>query len=165
MFGDRLAIAGLGGLQIESEEYLSGRSVWQWCQLPFGQHILAKREAGVTPGMTPDQFAEPKHGAAIVRTDTRSVVRVNPIETRSLFDNNHVANDMVGTSGRPDGVIRVRSGTLDAWTNEVISSNFDDQVLGQMLNECIDTSQSVEKAIGFSAIIAKAKLARLKRRR
>jgi len=49
---------------------------------------------------------------------------------------------------------------LDRITDLVINSNFDDITLGRMLNECINKTQSVQMAVSFAAIIAKAKIVR-----
>jgi hypothetical protein len=54
---------------------------------------------------------------------------------------------------------------IDRLSDEVISSGFDNITLGRLLNECIDATSSVDAAVGFAAIIAKAKIARLRRSR
>ena len=56
-------------------------------------------------------------------------------------------------------------GTIDEWTDELIQSNFDDRTLGRLLNRCIDEYGSVEGAATFAGIVAKAKIARLRRNR
>jgi hypothetical protein len=56
-------------------------------------------------------------------------------------------------------------GGIDAWSDEVISSNFDNNTLGRLLNRCIDSFNSIEPAVAFAAIIAKAKIARKRRSR
>ena len=52
---------------------------------------------------------------------------------------------------------------LDRWTDEVIKSDFDDRLLGQLLNRYIDEEGSIEAAASFVAIVAKAKLSRQRR--
>ena len=165
MFGDQLAIAGLGDLHVQSEEYPSNRSVWQWFRLPFGQNILAKRREQVNAEMVLNQLPESRPRASNRRSEVSSLRRETLPASRGLFEDDHIGDDSVESSRRSDRFIQVTAESLDIWTKEVISSNFDDRVLGRMLNRCIDTSHSVENAIGFSAIIAKAKLARLRRRR
>ena len=54
---------------------------------------------------------------------------------------------------------------LDYWTDEVIRSNFDDRVLGEFLNRCIDEYGTIEGAVTFAGIVAKAKIARQRRAR
>lgn len=53
---------------------------------------------------------------------------------------------------------------VDDWTDIVIRSDFDDLVMGRMLNRCIEQTGSIEVAIGFASIIAKAKITRQRRR-
>jgi hypothetical protein len=52
---------------------------------------------------------------------------------------------------------------LDGMTDMLIKANFDDEVTGRLLNYCIDRSGTVEGAIAFAAIVAKARLARKRR--
>jgi hypothetical protein len=49
---------------------------------------------------------------------------------------------------------------IDHATSEVINSGFDDRVFGRLLNLCIEDTDSIESAMAFAAIVAKAKLAR-----
>lgn len=56
-------------------------------------------------------------------------------------------------------------GMLDAMTDEAIQSNFDDRVLGRLLNRCLDQFELIESAIAFVSVIAKARLARRRRGR
>ena len=50
-------------------------------------------------------------------------------------------------------------------TRKVIESDFNNEVLGNMLNKCIDEFKSIESAIAFASVIAKAKLTRSRRNR
>jgi hypothetical protein len=45
---------------------------------------------------------------------------------------------------------------IDAMTDAVIKSDFDDRILGHFFNRCIDQFGSIEGAIAFAAVIAKA---------
>ena len=71
-----------------------------------------------------------------------------------------------GELGRNDEARRFKNlkRSIDEWTNEVIQSGFDDTVLGRVLDECIDTTESLETAVAVAAIVAKAKVARRRRR-
>ncbi|WAS54369.1 ADP-ribosylglycohydrolase family protein [Burkholderia ambifaria] len=53
---------------------------------------------------------------------------------------------------------------LDALTDVAIRSGFDPDVIGQCLLKCIDAQGGVERGIAFSSIVAKAFLARKRRR-
>lgn len=54
--------------------------------------------------------------------------------------------------------------TLDTLTDVAIRSNFDPTVIGECFLRCIDATDGVERGIAFSAILAKAFLARKRRR-
>lgn len=164
----RLAIAGLGHLVAEGIEYQVGDAVWQWFSLPFGQTILAKRKADLKNAIMKEQLPEARRTP---RTNDNQQSRpINPasapqseiaFEESNFPAKNHRKNT-TPTHQEPYEYLRDR---IDLLTDQVISSNFNDQVLGQLLNEYIDSSQSVEAAVAFTAIIAKAKLTRQRRRR
>ena len=165
-----MAIAGLGQLNPQGTEYSTNDTVWQWFELPFGQTILAKRKAVVKGSVASTQL--PGSIQSIDRQRTREQVSRSTAQGErpaigELFPEDR-GDDEVGKSrdsrSRHDNWRR-SSGTLDTWTDEVISSGFDDNVLGRMLNRCIDESMSVESAVSFASIIAKAKLARYRKRR
>ncbi|WP_179298394.1 ADP-ribosylglycohydrolase family protein [Burkholderia ubonensis] len=54
--------------------------------------------------------------------------------------------------------------TLDTLTDVAIRSNFNPTVIGECFLRCIDATDGVERGIAFSAILAKAFLARKRRR-
>lgn len=164
-FGNGLAMAGLGELQTHGEEYSSKGLVWQWCEFAFGQNVLAKRKTGVSSHIAPGQLPGERQKAPATSRGTGVADAKKPSVSGELFRDEHTDVGLRMPVGRKDDTTQVVAGTVDAWTDEAILSNFDDRVLGRMLNRCIDASRSVEAAMGFAAIIAKAKLARMKRRR
>ena len=76
------------------------------------------------------------------------------------------ANDERASRGRPtDYHARVGGFPgVDKATDIVIASGFEDAVIGRMINQCIEDTGSIEQAISLTAIIAKARVARMKRR-
>lgn len=52
--------------------------------------------------------------------------------------------------------------TVDELTKESIRSGFDELVVGRNLLRLLDGPNAIEKAIGYAAIIAKAKVSRQK---
>lgn len=50
--------------------------------------------------------------------------------------------------------------TINEMTDEVIRANFNPDILGKVFLELVDSSNSIESTIAFSAIIAKARLSR-----
>ena len=149
----KLAIAGLGALEPVGEEYGNGDAIWQWLALPFGQTILAKRKANLKDRINTSQLPGPRLPARSVLTSSG-----RQTEQSSL--------PFEGSVRSRDNAMRQPSAQdgIDAWTDAVIRSNFDDTELGRLLNRCIDLTGSVDATVAFSAIIAKAKLARKKRR-
>ena len=163
-----LAIAGLGHLVAEGIEYQVGDAVWQWFTLPFGQKILAKRRADLKNTILKEQLPEARRAPRLNENQPSQSVDSPPtpqseikFEERKSFENAHGGNSFPA-SQEPREDLRDR---IDLLTDQVIISNFDNNTLGRLLNEYIDSSQSVEAAVAFVAIIAKAKLTRQRRRR
>ncbi len=162
-----LAIVGLGRLTAHGDEYQVGDAIWQWFSLPFGQTILAKRRADLKTAILKEQLPESQR---MPRTSDNhshrtSVMPVTP-QSEIAFEKDLSATSFRGNNSEApqDSDVAVRD-EIDLLTDEVISSNFDDKILGRFLNEYIDSTQSVEAAVAFAAIIAKAKLTRQRRRR
>lgn len=167
-FDDQLAIAGLGNLTPHGPEYRSGSSIWQWFSLPFGQTIFAKRKLDLKENISLEQLPGPQRGARIGKVIDSNSLRDGPQQSSLPLregGRENPAHRTTGTSHPGQSVGFPSRDTVDAWSDEAISSEFDDSTLGRLLNRCIDQSQSVEAAIGFASIIAKAKLARQRRRR
>jgi hypothetical protein len=158
----KLAIAGLGFLEPLSEEYRSGDAIWQWLALPFGQTILAKRKADLKDRMSMSQLPGPRMQArSMVASPSQQTEQSSlPFEGSGRSKDNAVRHPQAPSE--PSATL-AQDG-IDAWTDAVIRSNFNDTDLGRLLNRCIDLTGSVDAAVAFSAIIAKAKLARKKRR-
>lgn len=162
-----LAIAGLGVLAVEGLEYQVGDSIWQWCRLPFGQTILAKRRAELKSEITKAQLPEVRRAprlneaAPTQKNEVPLKPQVElPLEMSSASDK--ISQDFAQVSKEIPLDSRDR---LDTLTDEVIFSGFDDQLFGRLLNQYIDSTQSVESAVAFVSIVAKAKLTRQRRRR
>lgn len=159
----KLAIAGLGVLEPLSEEYKSGDAIWQWLALPFGQSILAKRKADLKDKISTSQLPEARRPARSAgdsfsgRTAQPSLPLGDSVPSKeSARKHSQVSIDPPTKTLRDD---------IDAWTDAIIRSDFDNVELGRLLNRCIDVTGSVDAAVAFSAIIAKAKLARQRKRR
>lgn len=150
---DGFALAGLGYVDPISEEYHAADAVWQWMLLPFGQTILAKRRPAPP---TLDSGQLPGERRMINRPD----VQVAAQPQLALSD---------PPKGGPPSVpepqsSRTSSSSLDQLTDYVISSDFSALVIGEAFNKLIDQGGTIEQVIAFASIIAKAKLARAKRR-
>jgi ADP-ribosylglycohydrolase len=154
-----LAIVGLGNLEPISREYLVGDAIWQWFRLTFGQTILAKRKSKSLATVSVDQL--PRERRPVRAASDAGEMKC---EQESLLIPCHAPSapaEVDSTLSDNKG----QSDQIDLATDEIITSNFDDLTLGRVLNRVINSTQSVEIAIAISAIIAKAKIARQRRRR
>jgi len=127
---------GLGPLSLIGTPYVStkGDLLWQWCGLPFGQTVLAKRRKG---SEELDQPSEPAQ---------RDFLRNPPPQQHTV-------------SAEVPRVIPILQG-IDAHTSRCIKSNFDPKLIGESLLAVSQGEMGIENAIAFAAIIAKARLAR-----
>jgi hypothetical protein len=163
----QLAIAGLGKLTARGPEYRSGDATWQWFALPFGQTIFAKRKSDLREKIVSTQLPGPRQEARSDRPKVSDAGQDGPKQSRLPWSEERLErpslNENKSYSARPAPL--GRQDNIDRLSDEAIYSDFDDLTLGQLLNRCIDQSQSVDAAIGFAAIVAKAKLARRRRGR
>ena len=78
-------------------------------------------------------------------------------------------SDRSSENARKHTVTREKLSSLDETTKAVIDSGFDDATIGRAINQCIDDhineEHCIELVIGLSAIIAKARIARIKQKR
>lgn len=162
--GDSLAMAGLGELTPFGAQYRINSFVWQWYTLTFGQTVLAKRRIDTQFRIVATQLPGPRQTPRVGDhisddDDERSHQEMLPL--REPLSSKSSSEDDTSIRAKPKDA---PDSTIDSWSDEVISSGFDDRTLGRLLNRCIDESQSVESSIGFVAIVAKAKLARQRRK-
>ena len=158
----QLAIAGLGRLESVGEPYRAGDAAWQWLSLPFGQNILAKRRTDLKGEMALSQLPGPRQEA---RPLLERKPGGQPGQSGLPLDPGPPANPLKQTRQTERRDIPTNRDGIDAWTTAVIQSDFDDLTLGRILNKCIEYSGTIEAAVAFAGIIAKAKLARQRRGR
>lgn len=153
-----LTLSGIGKLKPKGQAYKSGTSIWQWCELPFGQSILAKRRASImslvkethihTESPDVSQAPEERQQQASFELKQNDLLKKNPPRSES-------ASSTIMPEHFPG---------LDKATDIIISSGFDSTIIGHMINLAIEDTGSIEAAVGLSAIIAKAKIARMRRK-
>lgn len=156
---NNVALAGLGLIKAEGDEYRSGNAIWQWYRLPFGQTVLAKRKA-VLPKFLEDQVP----GIAVHLKNPQAPKARDPYERQGALSFEENRYNMAET---PKQDVRHSEGdrwSLDRATDEAIRSNFDPIVVGTLLNRCLDETESIEQVIAFAAILGKARLARRRKR-
>lgn len=159
VYEDSLAISGLGALETYGDEYTFGDSVWQWSALPFGQTILAKRKSVINEVIAADQLPKP-----YVSSD-RPPPRRTPASEYSAQQpefNFEAGSDPLPLESARDDVFL---DDLDAESDIIISSNFDNDTIGRLLKKRIDSTSSIESAMALLVIVAKARIARNKRRK
>lgn len=126
---------GLGRVSLIGSPYSStkGDLLWQWCSLPFGQTVLAKRRKGFE-----DKVQEPEFPQRDLLTNRPVAPRIETIEEPA----------------------QATPTSIDALTTRCIKANFAPTVIGESLLALINGDTGIENAIAFVAIIAKARLAR-----
>ncbi|MBN5360587.1 ADP-ribosylglycohydrolase family protein [Serratia ureilytica] len=150
---NNFALVGLGMLtNIDERYYEANNACWQWFKLPFGQTILVKRKSDSIREIHESQLPNFNPISKVTKSEVK---KENDSKDEFLTKTNVIAKqgDLFGREANPKD-------WLDSITDVVINSNFDDVTLGRMLNECINKTQSVQMAVSFSAIIAKAKIVR-----
>jgi ADP-ribosylglycohydrolase len=144
-------VAGLGPAQAigESRPDRKDESVaWQWLKLSFGQTILAKLRK--RPGNLSDE-EQSSHNT--VRPET------SPKRNEDMSSQSDMFNEPQNGTKKEAAVSGV---SLDELTNTAISSGFDQELIGKHLVQLAETSNGVELAVAYAAIIVKAKRARLR---
>jgi len=160
--GDNAALAGLGLVKAEGDEYHSGDSIWQWYKLPFGQTVLAKRKP-VLPQLSEDQL--PKMPSRPQTGDSTNAMAGVPNDRQGalLFEKDR--NNMSESSKQHNYHIESESWDLHRAADETIKSNFDPRVVGTLLNRCFDETESIELMVAFTAILGMARKTRLEKAR
>jgi ADP-ribosylglycohydrolase len=167
------AIAGLGEAEPQGEEYKMGDSVWQWLKLSFGQTVLGKRRTvmrqliGIEDLPVGRRPARPLVEAAKNQQTLPELNLVPPAREDEIRDpaKNKSFDDRKVDENRNIGRQTRSPEDINGWTDRVIQSDFEDLLLGRLLNRCIDQLGSIEGAVSFAAIVAKAKIARRRRER
>ena len=138
-----LGIGNIKELSYPNRSELKSNTLWQWVRLDFGQTLLVKRR--VNPKKLDDRFKPviPKH-PMYKKTE---VIQLKGKQL-PLWDQRDSQKKALSES------------TIDECTQVCIRSDFKPETIGSMLLKLIDGENAVEKAIAFTAIIAKAKVAR-----
>lgn len=157
--GRGFALAGLGPLEPVGCEYAAGDNVWEWFTLSFGQTILTKRRAIVKDKLGGSQLPGERQASAPQKTTVPAVK-----SQESLFEERKEDAYKPREQFEATGYPAEKSG-IDYWTDIVIRHEFDSLTLGQVFNRVLEETRSADSAVAFAAIIAKAKLARERRRR
>jgi ADP-ribosylglycohydrolase len=143
--GDSWEVAGLGKAKPIGHAYTKGTSTgpaYQWYKLAFGQTVLLKqRRPEYQPARRRDGAVK-KEGSEVMTTEKRDL----RAEATPIFDEKHNV-----------------SIAIDEATDRAIHSGFNPEVIGKLLLQLSEGEFGVERASAFAAIIAKAKLVRVRR--
>jgi len=190
MIGNRLAVAGLAFADPVGDVFKSakGDHVWQWLRLDFGQTILCKQRIPLpelsksaypasvrtsedystrgqlnspTQKSSGDLFQENAFQMSSPSTTT-STLRENSSafrgEMREVAKQDKNKSPIPANSDRNVGY----HPNLDELTDKAIRSGFDPKIIGIDLLSFAERPNGIELAIAYTAIIVKARAARLR---
>jgi hypothetical protein len=163
-----LVLVGLGDAEGIGPEYAGQDAIWQWLKLPFGQTVLGKRRKDLKIDTSLDAVPGERRLArsSDYKSDEQLFSRQPALIQSQLrkVPNKVISNFDTRNKPQSESLFEEEK-NIDGWTNQVIKSDFNDSVLGNCFNKCIDSYGTVEGAVAFAAIVAKAKLARRRRYR
>ncbi|MBV6790472.1 ADP-ribosylglycohydrolase family protein [Xanthomonas citri pv. mangiferaeindicae] len=164
-----IVLAGLGKAEPLGGEHSSSDDgdVWQWMRLEFGQTILVKRRRNLvaaSPMLLPGSIGVARQPSEEDVALQLQVDRRRAAQQKSGRAKDHSAfeQEKAGANLPRGDRNHVVVGLYEA-SEEVFSAGFSNEVVGRVINECIDSNQNIESAVALVAIIAKAKLARQRR--
>jgi ADP-ribosylglycohydrolase len=134
-------LAGLGKLSLLGSPFFSTKgneTMWQWCTLPFGQTVLAKRRANSRVEKAPES-------SSLKSDSPQKRITAKPLEV----DHAEV--------GLPQLVDQM---SIKEYAQLCIRSDFDAKKIGEGLLFFASGDHGVENAVGFAAIIAMARMSR-----
>lgn len=153
----RMALAGLGYVAEPGERFPDPSRpdfAWQWLKLDYGQTVLARLRLPLRPLPSNSLPAEVPTTAHRSARKSASTDASTPLRQAELFA---PATPMSDPRARTENAAPV---TLDELTRDAIDSGFDPALIGRTLLALCEEPSGLEKAIGYAAIIAKAKRAR-----
>jgi ADP-ribosylglycohydrolase len=166
VFGGKTALVGLGYASTSGSIAKAPKQQnvgWEWLRLSFGQTVLAKRRAKLTP-LSPHSMPQQPSESSRSGSDAKP----SPAELRRRSGpagESDAQPNLFERPARPAGAT-VGQLSIDKLTDEAIRSGFHPVAVGKNLLELIDSSRTpIEDAIAYVAILAKARVARLRGRK
>lgn len=153
----KLVVKGLGQAREVGPAHQSGDAIWQWLELPFGQTIFVKRRARLKENVSSHVLPSARRVISGPAVPGRPSPRFyGGGEQESLFSpREQVPARTVAAKNTPP-----RRVSINSLVDEVIASNFRDDVIGRTFKQCIDERGDIEGPIAFAAIVAKARISR-----
>jgi len=166
-YKDKWVIQGLGEAtpgDIVGKKRGRDSTVWQWFHLEFGQSVIIKRRH--IPKVVKEENLPVKNVSISAQNELGigRQYRVTTDQTKAvgrqkeLWQREDAEIHKKERMNQSEGTI-----TIDVATNMCIQSDFEKSVVGEMLMRLSEQEDGIEKAIGFAAIIAKAKQVRMKK--
>jgi ADP-ribosylglycohydrolase len=149
-----IAVAGLGSAQPVGQKWEDRRdkdAAWQWLELGFGQTILARQRQKLR---RMDADEKPALDVRKTESSARGGEKMSP---QSDLFKERGSSETGFDNRRP-----VEGTSLDELTNAAINSGFNKELIGKHLVELAEAPNGLELAVAYSAIIVKAKRARLR---
>lgn len=173
-----MVVAGLGPASSSGRVAKSPKQQnvgWEWMRLSFGQTVLAKRRAklpNLPPYIMPQPPLEPSRPA---RVEPKAIepTLARPQPSRHETPATRQRRDAEVVERQPslfdktskDAQLKLGQRSLDRLTDYAIRHDFHPVAVGKSLLEIIDNSITpIEDAIAFVAIVAKARVHRLRGR-
>ena len=143
--GGNIFMSGLGPIELKGDPVWLDEVGWQWGTLSFGQSVFVKRRKKIEPGL-------PAYGSytKVERSVEHSLKQQQP--------------PMQKQSPLKQGDFRVpRELLVDEAFEEVRQANFHPLLIGKLLLQLSEGNNGVDKAIGFAALVSKARNAYVKK--
>ena len=171
MVNGSMALVGLGEVTELGHEYNTKDAIWKWLELPFGQSVLAKTKRGGTVVISHSQL--PSKIQLIDALDDEPGIKSTNDNIRrqqqniqdSTDDSRNASARQAGNDQSSDQISSMARVNIDSLTDEVIKSDFNETIVGRNLLNCVNKFQSVEAAVSYASIVAKAILVRKRRKR
>lgn len=189
----RPALMGLGYLEPLGKSWRSGDFAYEWFRLEFGQSVLCKRRAETLSPLDERLVPSQKSGMRVTTTAPNGHLSTAHVREREiapapvraeraatnqpqagrgqrgqpmsdLFGDDAPRPQSPSREGQPAFVGRTARRDLDTLTDLAIRSNFDPTMVGELFLQCLDAEDGIERGMVFSGIVAKAFLARKRRR-
>jgi ADP-ribosylglycohydrolase len=145
---DGLELLVLGRVVEEGQKFEGKQtdpSFWQWLSLESGQTILAKRRRKPYKIGNSQKLFVPMKSLPTTGSTSSSQVSLPFVSTK--------------TAQRPEDILP----NIDDLTKNAINSQFNPKLIGEHILLLSAMPDAIEKVVAYSAIIAKARLARTKR--
>lgn len=151
---NNVILSGVGRGVLDGPEFYStakNEEVWQMLNLEFGQSILCKRRKNLK------NIKHSNMPSSEIYSSDKKVI--------SPMSFNHKSHDLFSQANQPisDKNSDISDISLDKLTAEAIKSEFDPTLIGLHILDLSSKHNGIELSIAYIAIIAKARLARLRR--